>query len=83
MGNDLTATDWGWIKKNDTLYPVLTHKAIAPDNLLEMISCGCKSGCTRDCGCRKITMHFTTMCKECHGRTCSNIPIEGDYQSID
>ena len=47
MGNNLTATDWGWIKKNVTLYPVLSHKAIAPDNLLEMISFGCKSGCTR------------------------------------
>ena len=64
MGNDLAATDWGWIKKNGTLYPVLTHKAIAPDNLLEMILCGCKLGCTRNCGRRKISMHCTTMCKE-------------------
>ena len=82
-GNDITATDCRWIKKNGTLYPVLTHKAIAPDNLLEMISCGCKSGCTRNCDCRKISIHCTTMCKECNGRTCSNIPMEDDDESID
>ena len=83
MGNELPATNWGWIKNECTLYPVLTDKAIAPDNLLELISCGCKSNCTGNCGCRNISMNCTTMCKECHGRKCSNIPKEGDDDSID
>ena len=47
-------TDWGWFKKNGILFTIMTDKAIAPDSLLELISCGCMSGCRASCGCRKF-----------------------------
>ena len=83
MGNYLEPTNWGWVKKNGTLYPFPTDKPIAPNKLLEMISCGCKSGCNKNCSCKKVSLHCSNMCKECHGRTCSNVPKEMDEESFD
>jgi hypothetical protein len=83
MGREHAPLDWGWMQKNGILYPIMTEKAVAPDSLLELISCGCKAGCTKSCGCRKLNVHCSTMCKECHGRTCSNIPKEDDQCNED
>ena len=47
-------TNYGW-KIEDILTPVDTDGPIAPDNLFNMISCGCKAyGCRMSCGWRKI-----------------------------
>src|SRR6218665_2043304 len=47
MGNTLPPTDWGWRSQEGTLEPLETDIAIAPDTLLNMVSCGCKAdGCS-------------------------------------
>ena len=53
LGNDKDPIKWGWKRINNTLFPMTTAKQIAPDVLLNMISCGRISGCTNSCGCRK------------------------------
>ena len=58
------------------LCPVMATKPPAPDILLNMISCGCKTGCRVSCGCRKIGMKCSPMCNFCLGQTCTNIPRE-------
>ncbi|XP_041371618.1 homeobox protein abdominal-A homolog [Gigantopelta aegis] len=60
MGNPLPPTKWGWRSQDDTLTPVETDLAVAPDTLLNMVSCGCKDdGCgSMSCGCKKLEVHF-------------------------
>lgn len=78
MSHTLPATNWGWMKKEDILMPVLTENPVAPETLLELVSCGCKVGCQKNCGCRKLGLHCTVICSGCHGQTCSNIPQHED-----
>lgn len=74
MGNPLPPTKWGWRSHDDTLTPVETDLAVAPDTLLNMVSCGCKEdGCgSMSCGCKKLGMFCTSMCTKCKGETCNN-----------
>lgn len=72
MGRPLQPTAWGW-KLEDILIPVETDHPIAPDCLLNMISCGCKAdSCGASCGCRKMGVHCSAMCTNCSGKTCKN-----------
>ena len=44
----------------------------APPVLLQTISCGCKKGCQKACGCRKNGLPCSLICKECEGKNCEN-----------
>lgn len=87
LGNDKDPTQWGWKRINNTLFPMMTTKQPAPDVLLNMISCGCTSGCTNSCGCRKTGMKCGPMCNICQGQTCTNCPFDlecdKEYNTID
>ncbi len=74
LGNDLSPTEWGWHFHGDCLLPTESEAPIAPDKLLKLVSCGCKTGCGRLCGCRKLGLHCSSMCSQCMGQTCTNIP---------
>ena len=85
MGRSLQPTAWGW-RLEDILTPVETDQPIAPDTLLNMISCGCRAdGCGVSCGCRKMGVNCSALCSKCIGQTCNNaapvhllMDIEGD-----
>lgn len=71
--NHLPPDEWGWKVVNRQMLPVLTDIAPAPQELLEIIRCHCKSGCnTMRCSCRKNGMDCSTACGECRG-VCSNL----------
>ena len=53
--------------------PVLTDKLAAPERLLKLVSCGCKSGCQKMCSCRKLGIYCTVMCNGCNWQTCVHI----------
>ena len=54
----------GWKYEDGRLIPELMTLEPVPDSWLEIISCGCKSGCsTRRCKCRKSNLHCTGACK--------------------
>lgn len=72
LGNDLVPTKWGWKMMNGQLHPILTQKPPAPDNLLNLISCNCKTGCERGCGCKKAGIQCSLLCGYCRGGGCSN-----------
>ncbi|ELT87293.1 hypothetical protein CAPTEDRAFT_189847 [Capitella teleta] len=42
-GKMVDATAWGWQIGDGILAPVETTKGVAPDNLLKMVACGCKT----------------------------------------
>ena len=83
LGNALPPEEWGWYVLNGDLLPTLTSKAAAPDKLLNLISCKCKTGCERACGCKKAGLHCTVLCSVCHGNGCSNSAPYLDDSDID
>jgi len=72
LGFELPPTKWGWELTNGQLQPVLTRIPPAPEHLLNLISCSCKTGCERSCGCKKTGLFCTILCGYCHGDGCSN-----------
>lgn len=69
--NNLQPTDWGW-KYENKLIPICTDRPVAPDHILRMVSCGCKTGCGKKCKCRKTGLNCSEMCSSCTGITCNN-----------
>lgn len=88
MGNSLLPENWGWKKIDGTLVPVTTILPPAPDELLHMISCGCKSECGARCCCRTAGLDCSMMCLHCRGRSCSNdtpvneVEVDDDQDEI-
>lgn len=71
-GNVLEPEEWGWKKSGDILIPLLTTEAPAPLSILKLISCACKKGCGKRCGCFKVGLRCSLMCMNCHGQGCFN-----------
>ena len=67
-------SEWGWMrKKDDTLVPVQMTQKPAPDDILELIFCGCAGNCDRmSCSCRKHGLPCNVACKNCEGSSCTN-----------
>ncbi|KAG1677542.1 hypothetical protein GQR58_013879 [Nymphon striatum] len=74
MGITLPPTEWGWRSHDGTLAPVETDRPVAPDSLLNMVSCGCKpDGCSNmTCSCNKLGLFCTSMRSKCSSQTCNN-----------
>ncbi|KAK2579965.1 hypothetical protein KPH14_007645 [Odynerus spinipes] len=66
------ATEWGWMKTNRGLEPLVTTADPAPESLLKTISCRCKKNCGKMCGCRKAGLKCSILCQKCSGETCEN-----------
>ena len=73
LGNNFNPTEWGWALTDDILVPVGTDQPVAPECLLNMVSCGCKAGCGRACSCRKLGLHCSQMCSHCLGQMYAQI----------
>ena len=56
--------NWGW-KKENYLIPVQMTQPAAPDKILKIIFCSCKTGCGAACGCRKSGLHCSPACIVC------------------
>lgn len=71
---DLDVTDWGWSVENNQCIPIKSDQPPAPDELLKVIKCKCKTGCTKRCTCRKHGLECSSSCTECMGKNCQNSP---------
>ena len=80
LGNELPPDLWGWQNRDATLVTVVTDQSVAPMNILRMLSCGCKTGCGRSCGCRKRGLQCSVICSHCSRMTCSNILIDTNLE---
>ena len=74
--SDLEPLDWGWKMTDQVFVPIMTDVAAGPEDILKVIRCSCKGSCDRRCSCRKAGLACHSSCKECHGITCSNMPVE-------
>lgn len=73
LGNSLSPISWGWKKQGEVLTPVTAEKAIAPEFILKMIFCNCKTDCGKLCSCRKSGLNCSNLCGQCQGNSCSNV----------
>lgn len=70
---NLSALDWGWFMQDGLLKPVTTDLAAAPQNVLQVVKCGCKTMCrTLKCSCRKNGIECNAACTGCKGLHCTN-----------
>ena len=53
--------------------PLQTDKPAAPSEILDVIHCNCTKDCsTKSCTCRKYDLHYTPVCGEFRGVSCTN-----------
>ena len=45
LEHDLDPTEWEWKMKEGSHVPVTSQLPAAPDDILEITHCGCKTGC--------------------------------------
>ena len=69
---NMKETDWGWMKKDENVVPVMTFLPPAPDELLRVIRSNCTTDCsTARCSCRKHSRECSPACGHCRGIGCS------------
>ena len=79
MGIKTTPEEWGWYSFDNILYPKIMDKKCAPDSLLKIIHCNCKSDCTtKRCSCRKNGLRCTYVCRPCQTDGCCNADVVED-----
>ena len=61
-GVALNRTDWGWRLNDGRLTPLPTLREPPLESLLHLITCNCRSGCERNCECRRSGLPCTSMC---------------------
>lgn len=73
-GNDsLNPLDWGSEIVDNKLLPTKTDLPPAPEKLLHIIRCSCKTNCdSRRCSCRKHGLKCSVGCGDCRGIGCTN-----------
>ena len=63
--------DWGWTLDGGLWRPFWTTLPDVMGSCQELVRCGCKKGCRRQCSCIKASLRCTALCKcpdECNNR---------------
>ncbi|KAJ8868211.1 hypothetical protein PR048_032020 [Dryococelus australis] len=74
--HSLRAYYQGWKLAGGFLVPILTSQAPAPESLLSLVSCGCKTDRGYRYECRRAGLACSTMCGHCRGGSCMNIKVQ-------
>ena len=70
----LDPIQWGWRRDGNVLAPITTDQAVAPDEILNVVRCKCKTGCSSSlCSCRKHNLKCVAACSHCHTTACTNV----------
>src|SRR6218665_316434 len=74
---------WGWQLLHNKLVPITTDQPPAPDDLLKVIRCRCKTTSKNTCGtnlcsCRRNELPCVSACSNCHGSECNNCEMVYD-----
>ena len=73
MAKEMNPVDWGWKLEDNEYVPTMTDKAAAPENLLNMVHCNCKTSCrTQRCSCRRYGLPCMPACGSCQLENCDN-----------
>ena len=85
QANKLQPVDWGWQIKNGKLVPSITIVRLAPQDLISIVRCSCKtSGCaSKSCSCRKAGQPCVSACQNCSINGCNNQEqVEEDDEAV-
>ena len=56
-------TGWGWTKDDNGVYvPKWTTLPLAAEGCYELLCCGCKKGCRKNCRYKRATLECTGLC---------------------
>ena len=59
----LLPANWGWKQDGDHFVPVTTDLPVTPDEILNVVRCGCKTACSSAlCSCRKNGLKCMSAC---------------------
>ena len=87
LENPLQPTEWGWTIVNDHYVPVTTNLKAAPDELMSIIYCNCKTGCKNNqCSCRKNGLNYGPGCAKCMDnctRECNRECNDEEYRVVE
>lgn len=72
LGNNVNPENWGWIKNKNCLEPEKMSQKCAPEFILNILFCNCKTNCSKLCSCKKYNLRCTTSCIHCIGQYCTN-----------
>ena len=75
--NNGVATEWGWKIEDNSVRPMLTNEAPAPDEILSVVRCNCSMGGKNPCGgsrcsCVANGLKCVPACGNCRGSECLN-----------
>lgn len=73
LGHDLDPCQWGWSLVDNSLQPIPTTLPPAPERIMHVISCNCKT-CSDFCECKRAGLLCSAMCGKCEGLSCENSP---------
>ncbi|KAK7108065.1 hypothetical protein V1264_015867 [Littorina saxatilis] len=78
---ELMPEEWGFQLQRGQLLPVHTDIPPAPEELMNIIRCGCTTDCSSQrCSCRKVGLSCTTACGQCRGISCLNSMLPMDEE---
>ena len=85
--NPLLAEDWGWKMVENKLRPIKVDIEVAPERLLKVVRCKCKSTSKNQCrsnvcSCRKHGLQCTSACGEYFGGNCFNKKVRNLFEII-
>lgn len=74
LGVHLNKRSFGWKYTSAGLRAIFSEEPLIPEDLIQQISCSCKTGCTREnCKCRKHGLLCTNLFSGCQGdNSCMN-----------
>ena len=77
----------GWSEHQGAHVPVMCLSLPAPQAVIELTKCGCKSDCKGRCGYFKNGIPYTPLCK-CFGKNCTNpftddTPVDDEEEDDD
>ena len=76
--NNLDPVNYGWELKDKLYAPVKSIDICAPDSLLNLVRCKCKSLCqSANCSCKKHGLSCAAACKNCRGN-CENSQVSSN-----
>ena len=84
IGKDISGENWGWYVRDDKFFPKTMDQNYAPDKLLEVVHCSCKTGCTTlRCTCKRSGLSCTYIRGSCQTDGCPNSAMVKNVDSID
>jgi len=81
---ELHSKDWGWQECEEGFVPIQTSLPPAPEHLLQVIRCNCKTDCsTLRCSWKKHNIECSPACGDCMGAGCTNTSPNNDIETFD